>query len=389
MNKNSAVRYITDAVITVLLIVLMQYQVTGNVSHEIIGIAEFILFIIHNVLNRRWFRGSLERITSSKTTLRIKIWTVIDYVLIFVMILLAVTSVMISHLINLPLQTDISFWAYWHKTAAYASLIIISVHLGLHWKAIISVIYRQLEIDKDNIYVKIIVRTAVLVVSLFGILNLYSRYFKDDEIKDEKKAQTLPESESLRTDNLSLIKSTQTEVQIYKLRGATERVFTESIGDDETSDDFLSRLVCTGCSRRCILTNPRCSTGASQQKQALEYFNSYTESANQQQESDDTSSPEVTKEPESSQQPGKGTQPSSGTPAESNKEEKPDDSQTKLPETQKPQKTEETYDTEIRPSADEENWFDLTAGFGSIMILFIAGTYFTVEITGRKHKKKK
>ena len=40
---------------TVLLLCLMAYQVTGEALHEWIGIGMTILVIIHQILNRKWY----------------------------------------------------------------------------------------------------------------------------------------------------------------------------------------------------------------------------------------------------------------------------------------------------------------------------------------------
>ncbi len=48
---------IVDIIMTVLLLFLMAYQVTGEALHEWIGIAMTILVILHQVLNCRWYKG--------------------------------------------------------------------------------------------------------------------------------------------------------------------------------------------------------------------------------------------------------------------------------------------------------------------------------------------
>lgn len=40
---------------TVLLPMLMAYSLIGEMLHEIIGRAIFVLFIVHHILNRKWY----------------------------------------------------------------------------------------------------------------------------------------------------------------------------------------------------------------------------------------------------------------------------------------------------------------------------------------------
>jgi len=34
----------------------MAYRFNGNTFHEVAGISLFVLFIVHNILNRRWYK---------------------------------------------------------------------------------------------------------------------------------------------------------------------------------------------------------------------------------------------------------------------------------------------------------------------------------------------
>ncbi len=49
------IKRIVDAAMTVLLLFLMAYQVTGEALHEWIGMGMTALVIIHQILNRKWY----------------------------------------------------------------------------------------------------------------------------------------------------------------------------------------------------------------------------------------------------------------------------------------------------------------------------------------------
>ena len=49
------IKRIVDVCMTVLLLCLMAYQVTGEALHEWIGIGMTVLVIIHQLLNRKWY----------------------------------------------------------------------------------------------------------------------------------------------------------------------------------------------------------------------------------------------------------------------------------------------------------------------------------------------
>ena len=46
-----------DLVMTVLLLCQMAYMLVGETAHEYLGTAMFVLFILHHLLNRNWYRS--------------------------------------------------------------------------------------------------------------------------------------------------------------------------------------------------------------------------------------------------------------------------------------------------------------------------------------------
>ena len=48
-----------NVLMTLLIIFVMSYQAVENVFHEIAGILLFLLFLIHNILNRKWYKNIL------------------------------------------------------------------------------------------------------------------------------------------------------------------------------------------------------------------------------------------------------------------------------------------------------------------------------------------
>ena len=53
-------RMTIDIAMTVVLIGLMAYSLIGELTHEILGTAMIVQFVVHHILNRRWF-GALTK----------------------------------------------------------------------------------------------------------------------------------------------------------------------------------------------------------------------------------------------------------------------------------------------------------------------------------------
>ena len=50
-------KILADIGMTVLLMLLMAFELIGRAAHEWIGIGLFALFILHHILNRNWSRS--------------------------------------------------------------------------------------------------------------------------------------------------------------------------------------------------------------------------------------------------------------------------------------------------------------------------------------------
>ena len=84
MNRKLIVKIGIDLCMTVSLLLLMPYSLLGETAHEWIGMAMFLLFIVHHVLNRRWL-ASMTR--GRYTPLR-----VVQTILVLVMLVLMIGS---------------------------------------------------------------------------------------------------------------------------------------------------------------------------------------------------------------------------------------------------------------------------------------------------------
>ena len=49
------IQLIIDITMAVLLPLLMAYSLIGEAFHEVVGTAIFVLFIVHHILNRKWY----------------------------------------------------------------------------------------------------------------------------------------------------------------------------------------------------------------------------------------------------------------------------------------------------------------------------------------------
>ncbi len=142
-------RMIVNTAMTAVLLCLMAYSLIGETAHEILGTALFILFTVHHILNRRWF-GALTRG-------RYGAFRVLQTGLVLLLILSVLCSMVSGILLSNKLYTFLprikgaSVMARSvHLVCAYLNFILISLHLGLHWNAMLSGIRRRGSDDSKN-----------------------------------------------------------------------------------------------------------------------------------------------------------------------------------------------------------------------------------------------
>ena len=77
------IRIIIDISMTVMMPLLMAYSLIGELFHEIAGSLIFILFIVHHILNRKWYSN----VAKGKYNARRIFQTILNMLLLIFMIL--------------------------------------------------------------------------------------------------------------------------------------------------------------------------------------------------------------------------------------------------------------------------------------------------------------
>lgn len=131
MKRKTILKIVVDIGMTVMLLLLMTYELIGRAAHEWLGIGMFGLFIIHHVLNRKWSQC----VFKGKYTL-FRIWQTV----LIIGILLTMAGSMYSGVVLseyalsfLPIKGGRAFAREVHMIAAYWGFVLMSLHLGLHW----------------------------------------------------------------------------------------------------------------------------------------------------------------------------------------------------------------------------------------------------------------
>lgn len=173
MTMKRKVQMIIDLAMTIMLPFLMAYNMLGDVEHELIGVAVFILFLLHHTLNYRFMATILQ---GKYTAVRVLITTT-DLLLFLTMLCLMISSVILSrHVFTfLGISTGTSAARIMHLLGSYWGFVLMSIHLGFHIGQIKQLLRKVVHTTKVPKVIDIIKIALTLFVSIFGLYEFIVR----------------------------------------------------------------------------------------------------------------------------------------------------------------------------------------------------------------------
>ena len=123
-------RRVIDICMTAVLLLLMAYQVTGEVLHEWIGIGMTVLVVVHQILNRKWYGAVFKGKYNPYRT----VTTAVNILLLLSFVMTAFSGMsMSSHAVPfLYGAAPVSFARKMHLAMSHWSFVLMGIHLGLH-----------------------------------------------------------------------------------------------------------------------------------------------------------------------------------------------------------------------------------------------------------------
>ncbi len=166
----SKIKMKINFLMTIFLLMLMAHQVTGEKLHEWLGAGMVVLFLIHNLLNIRWYGHLLK---GKYTILRILL-TIVNFAVLAAMLVLAYSGIVMSrHVFSaLPINGGMATARVLHLAGSYWGFVLMSVHLGLHWSMVISM-FRKFSNGKKSMAFLWILRLIAVLIAVYGAVCFY------------------------------------------------------------------------------------------------------------------------------------------------------------------------------------------------------------------------
>lgn len=133
-------RKITNWWVDILLLIgfllMFKLEFTGLAFHEWAGLAVGAAALFHILLHSKWIRSVSERFFG-KLPGRVRLYFVVDALLLLGFFTILFTGLVISDLLNLPLDNYFA-WRSVHVVGSFITLIALALKLALHWQWIVN-----------------------------------------------------------------------------------------------------------------------------------------------------------------------------------------------------------------------------------------------------------
>lgn len=183
MKPKMKIKLSIDCLMTMLLLLLMAYQVTGDELHEWFGVGMLLVFIIHNILNIRWYANLFK----GKYKLVRLLGTVLNFAVLAAILSLGYSGIVMSRHVFafLPINKGMALARVMHLAGSYWGFVLMSLHLGLHWGMVIG-LFRKLSGGKKLSGLVWILRLLAFTAAGYGTFcfiraNIFSYMFLKTE----------------------------------------------------------------------------------------------------------------------------------------------------------------------------------------------------------------
>jgi hypothetical protein len=179
MKKINYIKISLDIIMAVVFALLFNKRVLGGlVFHEVAGTAIGAAFIIHMGLNWRWIRQVTLKMFNSKISIKTRVGYVVDILLLVTMVIIIISGIAISKEIFTKINFgNIMFFKIAHVSFPYIALVLLGIHIALHWVWVMNMFKRVFKITTGKKSLKYISKAAVVLVLAFGIYSMYNTNF--------------------------------------------------------------------------------------------------------------------------------------------------------------------------------------------------------------------
>lgn len=134
--KKFKLNFVIDVILAIVFLLLMEPLFTGVSIHEWVGLFIGVVFIVHILLHWRWVYEVTKKYFS-KLANKSRVNYILDLLLLIGVVICVFSGMEIAKTIDfswLGLNGNELTWKKIHTASSLLTLIVIAIHIGLHWK---------------------------------------------------------------------------------------------------------------------------------------------------------------------------------------------------------------------------------------------------------------
>lgn len=166
------IKLVIDLIMTVSMLVAMAYPITGNMIHELVGVFLFVLFMVHNILNRRWYKTIFRGKYKVQQILSIAVNSL--FLLTIAVALISAVPISRDIFSFIPINNEMIVRQI-HVLSAYWGFILMAIHIGISWGRIIHAARKMSGIITTSRVRTIMFRFLAVLIVVYGVQISFER----------------------------------------------------------------------------------------------------------------------------------------------------------------------------------------------------------------------
>lgn len=169
------IKIAADVLMAAGMIFLSGYHLWGDAVHEWVGAGIFALFIVHHILNFNFYKNLFKGKFSAYRIALI----IVDFLVLAAMLALMYSGITMSRHVFafLKLESGLALARRLHILGSYWGILIMGLHLGLHWSIFLNIANRKLKINSASKIRSAICFSAGALIACYGAFVMIKRDF--------------------------------------------------------------------------------------------------------------------------------------------------------------------------------------------------------------------
>ena len=177
--RTSVLKLILDILMFVTLMLLYSKNVISLTFHELTGLIVLFVMLFHVLINGKWVCAVTKKMFDKSFSVRTKVLWVMDFLLLICTLAMLVTSFLISKALLPNFLSGHNSLIPFHFFFAALLVILLGIHVGLHFKYIANVISKKKKQRKATKITAIIAAVLIAVAGIYSISTTsYMRWIK-------------------------------------------------------------------------------------------------------------------------------------------------------------------------------------------------------------------